>query len=184
MVDRRRSLRVRLIAWWVACSLAFGIVSALLSDRDALGPFLLHAVVVGATWGLPVTLVVLTVTGRWDRHRREREGLPPKGRWDPVTVRETLVVDAPPAVAFDRALGAVARIPKARVKRVDRDAGVIEASVGMPWQSGGERLIVRVRDQDEGGSEVDVVSEPRLATTIYDYGKNQRNVDTFFDGVG
>lgn len=176
---RRASLRTRTVLWWTACSLAFGVLSALRSDVDSVFGFVVIALAVSAAWGVPTTILMLLVVTRLDRRTRHREGLPAKKLWEPVEVRQTLVVDAPRAVAFARAMDAIRRIPRTSIKHADGAAGVIEGRIGVTWRSWGERLTVRVQGHAEDQSEIEIVSEPRLTTTIVDYGKNQRNVDEF-----
>ena len=176
---RGASLRTRAVIWWIACSLVFGVLSALQSDVNSVLRFVILAVAVGAAWGVPTTILMLVVVTRLDRRTRQREGLPARKLWEPVSVRQKLVVDAPPAVAFARVADAISRIPRTSVKHADAAAGLIEARVGVNWRSWGERLTVRVQGHAEDQPEIDVVSEPLLKTTIADYGKNQRNVDEF-----
>ena len=176
---RPGSLRTRAIAWWIACSLAFGILAALRSDVDSGLGFIVLTLAVGAAWGVPTMILLLVLVTKLDRRTREREGLPTKGLWDPVAVRQTIVVDAPLAVAFARAVDAVGRVPKASVTNADAHAGFIKGRVRMTQRSWGERLTVRVRGYAQAQSEIEILSEPRMRTTIVDYGKNQRNVDAF-----
>lgn len=178
-MDSRISLRTRAVIWWIVCSLGFGVLSALQSDVDSVVSFVILAVAVGAAWGVPTTILILVLVTMLDRRTRQREGLAARKLWEPVSVRQKLVVDTPPAVAFGRAADAISRIPRTSVKHTDAAAGLIEARVGVNWRSWGERLIVRVQGHAEDQSEIDVVSEPLLRATIADYGKNQRNVDEF-----
>jgi len=157
--------------------LVFGVLFALRSDVNSVLSFVILAVAVGAAWGVPTTILTLVVVTTLDRRSRQRESLPAGKLWEPVSVRQKLVVDAPPAVAFARAADAISRSPKTSVKHADVDAGLIEARIGVSWRSWGERLTVRVQGQAEDQAEIDVLSEPLLRTTIVDYGKNQRNVD-------
>jgi hypothetical protein len=182
MVSRRRTLKLWLVAWWVACSLGFGFFTALLSDIDSGRAFVVHTVVVGAAWGVPVTLMIMLGFARCDR--RARGGRPAaEAALGPRHRQETVMVDVPAAVAFARAVDAVGRIPKASVRRADPASGVIEGRVGMTGSSWGERLTVRVRESGGDRSQVEVVSEPRVALTIFDCGKNRRNVHQFVDAL-
>lgn len=151
---RRASLRTRAVIWWISCSLAFGVLSALQTDVDSVRNFVILAVAVGAAWGVPTTILMLVVVARMDRRTRQREGLPAKKLGEPVSVQQTVVVDAPPTVTFARAVDAIRRIPRTSVKHADAATGLIKGRVGVNWRSWGERLTVRVQGHAEGQSEI------------------------------
>jgi hypothetical protein len=67
---------------------------------------------------------------------------------------------------------------------VDQPAGCIEARTGITWKSLGERLSVFVTAQGDALTTVEVRSRPRVSTNVFDYGKNQRNVDQVIAALG
>ena len=161
----------------------FGILAAIGRNPDSIFGFVILVVPLAAAWGVPTTALIFVVATALDRRSRQRQGLPPRGPFDPVAVRRTLIVDAPRAVAFSRAVDVMRRMPKASIRHADAGDEIIEGQVRMSWQRWGERLTVRVQEHPNGQCEIEVVSEPALTATIADYGKNQRNVDAFVAGM-
>jgi hypothetical protein len=64
----------------------------------------------------------------------------------------------------------------ASVTKADSAAGVIEATVGVSIWSWGEKMLITVVPKD-GGSFVTVESKSRVPLTLFDWGKNKRNVE-------
>lgn len=60
---------------------------------------------------------------------------------------------------------------------------MLEGRVGMTGYSWTSASRVGVRESGAGRSAVRVVSEPRVALTIFDRGKNRRNVQQFGDAM-
>lgn len=86
-------------------------------------------------------------------------------------------IDADCDTVFAQCVEAVASIPGVRSWNADEAQGVITASVGWSWMSWGEAIRVDVQP-DAGAVLVRVASKPKLPTTIVDYGRNLRNVET------
>ena len=62
----------------------------------------------------------------------------------------------------------------------DPAAGRIEAKVGLSFASWGEKLVVEISGADNAAY-ISVTSSSALPTTLFDFGKNQRNVARFLD---
>lgn len=58
------------------------------------------------------------------------------------------------------------------------DQGTVKARAGMSFASWGENITVTCRSLPDGFVEVKIKSKPRYRTTVLDYGKNLRNVET------
>lgn len=79
----------------------------------------------------------------------------------------------PPDVAFRALYDAIGAIAKPDSVRVD--GWTVTGTVGVNWKSWGEAVAGRVLT-GAGGTRVEVSSRCRLATQLFDYGKNRRNV--------
>ncbi len=53
----------------------------------------------------------------------------------------------------------------------------IKLSSGLTWKSFGEKITVFINPKSEGQYEYTVSSEPKLKTTMFDYGKNLENIN-------
>lgn len=93
----------------------------------------------------------------------------------PVNVRERITVPLPPEQALRLCRAAVEQAPGVKDVRLDSPA-TLRARVGATLRSCGERIRCSVRAVD-GGSEVEIHSQPRVWTTLLDFGKNGENVD-------
>lgn len=69
----------------------------------------------------------------------------------------------------------------AKIKSVDEKEGLITAKTGMSWESAGEILTINVRRKLDSKTNIHIKSQPLLWTTLADFGKNQENVEQFFN---
>ena len=70
----------------------------------------------------------------------------------------------------------------ARIVRDDPVAGRIDAKIGMSFTSWGENLMAQITG-DEHRAEIQVTSSSSLPTTLFDFGKNKKNVNRVLDWV-
>src|SRR2546423_3055595 len=68
----------------------------------------------------------------------------------------------------------------ASVTKEDRNAGRIDAKIGMSLTSWGEKLVVEISGTDNAVN-ISITSSTTYAFTLVDWGKNQSNVDRFLD---
>ena len=80
----------------------------------------------------------------------------------------------PPDAAFRTLYEAIGSI--AKPDSVQVDGWVVTATVGVNWKSWGEEVAGRVLT-GPGGTRVEVTSQCRMKTTLFDYGKNRKNVE-------
>jgi hypothetical protein len=95
---------------------------------------------------------------------------------DPVQER-SIEVQQSAAVAFDASRAALLHIPKLRISQENREAGEMEARVGMTMRSFGEIVSIRIVSCSDNRSMVSIRSVPRMKTTQADYGKGIENVE-------
>lgn len=81
----------------------------------------------------------------------------------------------PPPKAFDRAVRAVESLPGAEVRKCDRAAGVIVATIGRTRVKLGDSLRLELRRRADQ-TEVVVASRSRQPFAIVDRGRNDRHV--------
>lgn len=88
----------------------------------------------------------------------------------------TRIVAGPYDAAFDRCAEAVRSLGGSTVEQLDRTSGTVSARVARTPESWGERVVVSLRELNSE-TEITVSSHPRMALTVIDQGKNQRNVE-------
>jgi hypothetical protein len=91
-------------------------------------------------------------------------------------------ITVPLAEAYRRAAQALTVIG-GEVKREDPAEGKIEGIVSTSFVSWGENILIEVTAADNGAL-VRITSSSRWRTTVFDYGKNARNVRRFLDWLG
>jgi hypothetical protein len=69
------------------------------------------------------------------------------------------------------------------IKSEDQATGKIEGTTSLSFVSWGENILIEVSEADAGAL-IRITSSSRLPTTLFDYGKNSRNVRRFLDSVG
>lgn len=71
---------------------------------------------------------------------------------------------------------ALQNLRRAKIKIADPLDKRLSATIGMSWESFGEKIRIQVTDISPTKVSVEIHSQPLLWTTIIDYGKNQENV--------
>jgi hypothetical protein len=97
---------------------------------------------------------------------------------DPVQER-AVEVQYSTAVAFAASRAALLQIPRLRISQENKQAGEMEAHVGMTMRSFGEIVSVRVVSCGDNRSRVSIRNVPRMKTTKADYGKGIENLEVF-----
>jgi uncharacterized protein (DUF1499 family) len=93
---------------------------------------------------------------------------------------QPLTLNAPPAAAFERALG-TARAMGWQIVAADRTAGRLEATATTPWFGFKDDVVVRITPKG-GGSRVDVRSVSRVGGS--DVGTNAKRIREFMKKMG
>lgn len=107
----------------------------------------------------------------------ERQGID-AGDLKPIQEREIgLHVEA--REAFELSRKALLAIPTLRIEREDSNSGEIHARTRSTMRSFGEHVTVRIRSFPWGEAQVCVRSEPRVQSTVVDFGKGVENVELF-----
>jgi len=88
-------------------------------------------------------------------------------------------IELPVAYAQTLALcrDAIGIIKKAKILEEDHALGIIEAKVGMTWESFGESVMFRMHRVDDLRTHIEISSRPTKRGTLVDYGKNLDNVE-------
>ncbi len=79
---------------------------------------------------------------------------------------------------FDLCLEAIKKIQGSTISKEDRSAGIVEAKTGITFTSLGDIITIKLIKINEDRTKVDVSSCTAASTVLFDYGKNQKNVDT------
>lgn len=80
--------------------------------------------------------------------------------------------------AFDLSMEAIKKIQGSNISKEDRASGIIEAKTGISFTSLGDIITVKLSKINDDRTKVDVSSCTAASTVMFDYGKNQKNVDT------
>lgn len=79
---------------------------------------------------------------------------------------------------------AVSSLPGFKLVKSDRESGVIEGTIGLTFWSAGEEVRISVREAAPGRGKLSLSSASRMKTTVWDQGKNRRNIDEILDATG
>ncbi|MEQ8188353.1 MAG: hypothetical protein ABRQ39_10335 [Candidatus Eremiobacterota bacterium] len=79
--------------------------------------------------------------------------------------------------SFELCLEAIKKIQGSTVSKEDRSAGVLEAKTGITFTSLGDIITIKLSKINDDRTKVDVSSCTAASTVLFDYGKNQKNVD-------
>ena len=119
-----------------------------------------------------VLLFVAITTWAWSRRRKA-----------PYVVRSgTAMIHAAPERCLQSALACASSFRG--VRRVERVPSQlrIEMTTGVGVRGWGEKIEIDIREGgDSNASLVRAMSNPKLVTTLFDFGKNQRNVTSILD---
>lgn len=91
-------------------------------------------------------------------------------------------VSTPLSEAYRRSAQAL-NVIGGKVEREDQATGKIEGTISMSLSSWGENILIEVSGA-ENGALVRITSSSQWRTTLFDFGKNARNVRRFLDWVG
>jgi hypothetical protein len=91
-------------------------------------------------------------------------------------------LNAPLSEAYRRSAQAL-NVVGGKVKTEDPSTGKIEGTVSMSLTSWGENILIQVSGVDDGAL-VRISSSSSWPTTLFDFGKNARNVRRFLDWLG
>jgi hypothetical protein len=80
---------------------------------------------------------------------------------------------------WDECIAALKRA-KINIKTLDAKQGLIEGNTSASWKSWGEIVVVQVTRLSNEECKVQIKSDSKMVTTLYDYGKNASNIDRFF----
>ena len=80
--------------------------------------------------------------------------------------------------AFDLSVEAIKKIQGSSMSKEDRSSGIIEAKTGISFTSLGDVITIKLSKINDERTKVDVESCTAVSTVMFDYGKNQKNVDT------
>lgn len=94
-----------------------------------------------------------------------------------VRQESVLLFDAEKNLLFSRCLDALGSLHKCKVTEEDGQAFRIMAETGTTWKSFGETITIVVREDGPVKAQAIIKSEPKVKTTLVDYGKNRENVD-------
>ena len=122
-------------------------------------------VLAGIFFGLFMTTAFLAIA----RHQSKRRF--GKGNLPALRQERQLVVDLSYAQAFGKAKEALGRV-KAKIRKMDESAGIIEAKTPFGWHGAGELVTIQVVKRKEDKSQMRIESRPFLKTTIFDGGRN------------
>jgi hypothetical protein len=99
----------------------------------------------------------------------------------PTRRQEEIVVEAEYNILMDQCR-TVLRSLRANVIFFDRDGGIIDARTGWSMWSFGEKMRVQILNETGGNRyTVKITSDSRMPVTLYDFGRNSRNVQRFID---
>ncbi len=79
--------------------------------------------------------------------------------------------------AFDLCVEAIKKIQGSSISKEDRSSGIIEAKTGISFTSLGDVITIKLSKINDERTKVDVESCTAVSTVMFDYGKNQKNVD-------
>lgn len=85
-------------------------------------------------------------------------------------------------VVFQRCLQALDRL-KAKIKKSNKESGVILAKMSMTWKSFGEILEVKLVKEGDQLIKVTLTTSPIQKAALVDYGKGLQNVNAFFEAL-
>lgn len=94
---------------------------------------------------------------------------------------ETKTIDVPPVVALEKMRTALEALPNTEITEIDVDDGRIEAISVSRWFRFVDDVVVRVRDNGNGGSEIDARSKSRDGRG--DLGANARRIELLLVGL-
>ncbi len=92
-----------------------------------------------------------------------------------VRQKRTLFILGTPEQVYDELRQALEDLGVRRFDIADPDAGVLTGHTAWSWKSFGENMTAVIKPVGEV-CEVTLTSEPRLPTTMVDYGKNRDNI--------
>ncbi len=70
-----------------------------------------------------------------------------------------------------------------KVKEVDESSGIIEAELGISWESWGEDITVEVESLGDGENLIKLTSTSKFPLTVFDWGKNNENVKNLLEDL-
>jgi hypothetical protein len=91
---------------------------------------------------------------------------------------QTLTLSLPLSDVYQRCLGAAEAVPKSKLKRADEVASKVELRTKVSLKTFGEKIELELSPEGEGATRVHVSSKAIVPTTLVDYGRNQRNVNS------
>lgn len=107
-----------------------------------------------------------------------------KGELDSgVKQKKELDIPLSYADAFLLCKHSIASIKRAKVSQENMDLGIIEAKTGVNLSTWGDKIEFKVEKLSEEKSKVFVQSKPLVPTTLFDYGKNSRNIRSITDYI-
>lgn len=89
----------------------------------------------------------------------------------------TIEIDASYQDAFDLCLDSHRELLRATILSYSRETGIIELRTGRNWTTYGERLTLTVRHLPPRTAQITITSQPRVKTTMVDFGRNLQNVN-------
>jgi len=159
------------LAIFVAAGVPFAAVAGLVAGGFGGRSGLVQGVAGGLFFGAAMALALGTLSVV----RQRRAGASPSGGLGPRQTRR-LVVDMAPERAFETAVGLLQRL----AATVETSPGRLHATgwTTGTMESAGEVVTVTVSPYESGQALVEVRSRPVVRTTVTDYGKGRRNVET------
>ena len=95
----------------------------------------------------------------------------------------TINIPAHVATVFQTILPALQNIKGLKFTRAKENEFTIELDGKISWWSWGEFVTVACRYVNDSMTTIEIVSRPKMPTTIVDYGKGSRNVKKVIDAL-
>jgi superfamily I DNA and/or RNA helicase len=77
---------------------------------------------------------------------------------------------------YDECIKSITAVKKCEIESEDRKSGEIKALTSLSWKSFGENIQFKIWSSENGRTRIQILSRPKLKTTLVDYGKNIENV--------
>ncbi len=96
-----------------------------------------------------------------------------------ISRSKTILITASYKSAFTAAEFALIRTVRAKITCSDEANGVIQARTSLTFRSAGEIISAKIKQITALQCEITLTSRSRIATTLFDWGKNLENLELF-----
>ncbi len=158
---------------FLAMSLPFAAMTGFIVSKDAgVAGGIATGIAGGAAFGALASIILVTL----HNHAIARLPFPPEDKNNSVKQMKSIFVDWDYETAFTRC-GQVITDYGCRQIQPDPGHGTIISKSKMDLFAALQAIGMRVIEHEPGHCEIQIVSRPKMPTTLLDYGKNLKNVE-------